>query len=308
MKTILIRTLRTMVLAVLLAGSAVSFCQPVIQPPDGPGQKVFASAEAAVAAMVEALKAGDGRALNVIFGRGAKSALSSGDRVADKRAVALFLAAYGEDHLLVDQGDTMILNVGKENWPFPIPLVKDGPGWRFDTAAGIQELNYRRIGRNELAAISLCRTCVEAQKQYFLESHNGPAGVYARKFISTPGTQDGLFWRTLPDEEPSPLGKLAAEAELEGYTAPQGGKARPFRGYYFKILTGDKNGSYLVDGAMLNGFALVAYPAEYGKSGIMSFMVNQEGTVYESDLGEDTSAKAEAMKIYDPDSDWKVVD
>jgi hypothetical protein len=277
-------------------------------------QETFATAEDAVVAMVDALAVNDQDKLVTIFGPAAGEAMSSGDSVADQRGRDLFIAAYDERCVLVNNEETAILHVGSEDWPFPIPLVKDAAGWRFDTDAGIEELSYRRIGRNELSTIRTCETYVAAQMEYSQKSHDGkPAGIYAQQFSSDSGMQNGLYWRVNPGEEESPLGELAAEAAAEGYRRSSE-KPMPFRGYYFRILTAhgpSTNGateSYLADGEMRKGFALVAFPAEYGKSGVMTFVVDQSGVVYEKDLGEATATLAAAMQAYNPDSTWEPVD
>ena len=249
-------------------------------------QETFDSAEDAVVAMVDALAAYDEDKLVAIFGPEAREAMSSGDSVADHHGRDLFIAAYDERCVLVDDEEMKILHVGSEDWPFPIPLVKDAAGWHFDTDAGIDELKYRRIGRNELSTIGVCEAYVAGQEEYAQKDHDGkPAGIYAQKFLSDPGKQNGLYWRVDPGEEASPLGELAAEASAEGYTRSSD-KPMPFRGYYFNILTAHGASStagaesYLVDGEMRNGFALLAFPAEYGKSGVMTFLVDQSGVVY----------------------------
>jgi len=274
-------------------------------------QETFPTAEDAVVAMVDALKANNVEKLVAIFGPEAREVMSSGDSVADQRGRDLFVAAYFERSSLSKGTTTKTLYIGSEEWPFPIPLVKAAGGWRFDTSVGIEELRYRRIGRNELATIRTCMTFVEAQKEYAAKAHDGkPGGAYAQKLASEPGKQDGLFWKVNPGEDPSPLGELAAEAASEGYTRSSG-KPTPFRGYFFRILTeqgaGAKGGaqSYLVNGEMRNGFALVAYPADYGNSGVMSFIVNQDGVVYEKDLGEESTKLAGEMKEYSPDRTWR---
>jgi len=223
----------------------------------------------------------------------------------------VFIAAYHERCVLVDEEQMKTLHIGSEDWPFPIPLVQEGAGWRFDTAAGIEELRYRRIGRNELATIRACEAYVAAQGEYAQKGHDGrPAGIYAQKFASDPGKQNGLYWQIKPGEEESPLGALAAEAADDGYTRSSE-KPMPFHGYYFHILTAqgpspnEGANSYLVNGEMRNGFALVAFPAEYDSSGIMTFIVDQSRIVYEKDLGEETAKLAGEMKAYSPDSTWK---
>ena len=314
MTTSIIRTRRGVALlfpGLLLAGVLFAACKGGEQ---SPKQLAFQSAEDAVVAMVDALKANNTDKLVEIFGPEAREAMNSGDAVADQRGREMFITAYNERGVLVDEGKTKTLHIGSEDWPFPIPLVKEAAGWRFDTAAGIEELRYRRIGRNELATIGACEAYVAAQKEYAQKGHDGkPAGVYAQKFAGDPGQQNGLYWEVKPGEAASPLGALAAEAAAEGYTRSSE-KPIPFRGYFFRILTAQgpsgEGGakSYLVNGEMRNGFALVAFPAEYGKSGVMTFIVDQSGTVYQKDLGEETEKLAGEMEDYSPDSTWKPAD
>jgi len=210
-----------------------------------------------------------------------------------------------------DDGKELI--VGDEQWPFPVPLVKDGDQWRFDSEAGIQEVVARRIGRNELSVIDLCRAYVEVQNEYAMQPRDGkPAGLFAQRIRSTPGHQDGLYWQVPLRGRPSPLGDLVAEAAAEGYEANKTA-ATPFWGYYFRVLTAqgpDARGgkkSYLVNGDMSGGFAMVAYPAKYGSSGVMTFIVNREGNIYERDFGDDTAAQGSKMTEYNPDTTWAPV-
>jgi len=275
-----------------------------------PVEKTFSTPDDAVVSLVDAVKTNNTAEVAAILGPDAGRAVASGDDVADRNGRDLFLAAYFEKASLYGDENSKTLYIGSEEWPFPIPVVKDASGWRFDTASGLDELRYRRIGRNELSTIDTCYSYYDAQKEYAQKAHDGkPAGTYAQKFVSDSGKQDGLFWTTKEGEEPSPLGDLVAEATAEGYTRSTD-KPTPFRGYYFRILTaqganatgGER--SYIVNGLMRNGFALVAFPAEYGKSGIMTFLVNQDGTVVEKDLGPDTATVAAQMNQFDPDSSW----
>lgn len=281
-------------------------------------QARFTTPEGAVEALTAAAKAADTPAMLSIFGPQGREILSSGDAVADAHARDVFVIATAEKWSLeASDPNRRELVVGNEQWPFPIPLVRDDQGWRFDTDAGKREVRARRIGRNELSAIGICETYVIAQKQYAAEGHDGaPAGRFATKFRSTPGQHDGLYWPTQPREKLSPLGDLAAQATSEGYTkadAPTQGP-RPFRGYFFRILTqqgasapgGAKN--YIVNGQMTGGFALVAYPVEYGNSGIMTFIVNQDGVIREADLGPDTAKQAGAISEYDPRDPFRPVE
>jgi hypothetical protein len=275
-----------------------------------PAQTVFTSPEDAAVALVDALKANDTAQLTKILGPDSRKILSSGDDVADKQAREVFLAAYAEKAQLSTEGDHTILSIGAEEWPVPIPLVKDGTNWRFDTAAGMQEVLFRRIGNNELTIMQLCRTYLEAQKEYASKGHDGNArGIYARKFASSTGKHDGLYWKSDNPNDQSPLGDLAAQAASDGYSKSEG-KPAPFYGYYFRILT--QRGSsapggaldYVVNGEMKNGFALIAYPAEYKNSGVMTFIIDDKGTTYQKDLGTETAKVAAEINAFDPDSSW----
>ncbi len=279
-------------------------------------QRSFASPEAAADALFAADRTNDKNALLAIFGPGGGKLVRSGDPVADRDGRARFAAAYGEKHAIAQEGaDKAVLVIGKEEWPFPIPLVKTEAGWRFDTKAGREEILDRRIGRNELNTIEVCRAFVAAEREYYAEDPLGDGRhEYAQHFISRPDTHDGLHWETATGEKPSPLGPFIANARAEGYGARKvKGKHRPYHGYYYKILTrqgphapgGAKN--YVVDGHMTGGFALVAFPAKYGASGVMTFIVSQDGLVHERNLGADGAAVARAMTGYDPDEGWKPV-
>jgi len=278
-----------------------------------PEQKSFPSTEAGSTALVEAIKSNDEPALGAILGPDGSQLISSGDNVADTQSREAFIKAYNEAHKLVPEGDThAILVIGKDEWPMPIPLVKSQDGWRFDTKRGAEEILDRRIGRNELNAIQVCLAIVDAERDYVAKDPDGD-GIpeYASKFVSTPGKHDGLYWETKSDEPPSPLGPLLAAAARDGYTNSESSSLEPYHGYFYKILT--KQGKdapggahdYLVNDQMIGGFAVIAYPARYGASGIMSFIVNQDGVVYEKDLGENTAAMASQMTIFNPDPSWK---
>jgi hypothetical protein len=296
----------------------VSFLLPVfVLLTSGCGQKpveqTFPTPDDAVVALVDAVKANDLAKIDAILGPNARSAIASGDDVADRYGRDLFMAAYFQQASLSGDETSKTLLVGSEEWPFPIPVVKAKSGWHFDTAAGIDELRFRRIGRNELSTIDFCLSYQAAQKEYAEKPHDGnPAGTYAEKFASAPGKQDGLYWAVKEGEDPSPLGDLAAEAAAEGYTRSDN-QPTPFRGYYFRILTaqganatgGARN--FIENGLMRRGFALVAFPAEYDKSGVMTFAVNQDGVVYEKDLGSETSKIAAEIKEFNPDSSWEKV-
>ena len=281
-----------------------------------PGQPTFASPEEAVSALTGAVKGGKLEDLLAIFGPDAQAIVDSSDPATGRRNRAIFAVAIAEKWRLEDQGPTSkTLVVGNEEWPFPIPLVKEGNAWRFDTAAGKEEILARRIGRNEIAVIRACQTYVAAQRLYAKRGHDGQrAGIYARTFRSDPGRQNGLYWPAGRGQKRSPLGDLVAHAAEEG--RPVGGDGQspsPFHGYYFRILTAQGSAApggardYIVNGSMSGGFALVAWPAQYDVTGIMTFLVNQDGVVREKDLGPGTDATARGMTVYDPDPSWTPV-
>lgn len=280
-------------------------------------QKTFASPEEAVKAVVVALRAGDLNDLSDILGPDGKEIISSGDEVADENGRKLFVQVYEQSNKLNREMDTKaILELGKDAWPFPIPIVKVGDAWRFDTKEGKQEILTRRIGKNELSAIQACLAYFDAQRDYASKGGNGKGlPEYAQKFFSEPGKKDGLYWESKEGEAQSPLGPLFAAAHERGYTRKTPGqRPSPYLGYYYRILTSQGKSapggaySYLVNGRMVGGFALIAYPAEYGSSGVMTFMVSHDGVVYEKDLGKKTEALAQAMKAFDPDQTWRKVD
>jgi hypothetical protein len=285
----------------------------------GPAQearKTFASPEEAVASLAQGVKALDQDALRAIFGP-ASTEIQNPDRVQATNECRAFAVALDEKFRLVHNSDTnCVLEVGTISWPFPIPIVKRNGRWFFDTEAGQDELVSRRIGRNELATLQVMRAYVQAQREYASRDRDGDEVLeYAQKLNSSPGTHDGLYWPAGPDGEISPLGPLVAYAQGEGYAVNPAGDTEvpgPFHGYYFKILTrqgrrapGGKY-DYIINGNMIGGFALVAWPASYGDSGIMTFIVNQLGRVYQKDLGEKTDKLARKMKAYDPDPTWRV--
>jgi hypothetical protein len=301
----------------LLLCLLVSSCarQP-IAPESATGGTRFGSAEAAVDALVASAIARDKAALLEIFGPDGFEVTSSGDEVADAQDLEAFVsrAAAGRRIVPLD-ASRAVLEIGNDGWPFAIPLRKGKGGWYFDTLAGKEELLNRRIGRNELSTIRTCLAYVEAQREYLLRasSARGPR-EYARRIHSTPGKRDGLYWESREGEEPSPLGPRFAEAEKEGYAAPADNEGpRPYHGYLFRILTAEAKGqppvfrSYVRDGRMTGGFALVAYPAEYGVSGVATFIVNQVGVVFERDLGEQTAELGRGMTAFAPDDAWMPV-
>jgi hypothetical protein len=248
-----------------------------------------------------------------VLGSGAEDIVSSGDAVADKAIRERFVQAYDEKHQIDKQGDDKaLLVIGSDDFPFPIPIVRKSDVWQFDTAAGRREILFRRVGANELDAIQVALAYLDAQDEYASTDHGAGSGVYAQRVVSHEGQKDGLYWPTKEGEEPSPLGELAALATREGYRV--GGGQAPFHGYYYKILT--RQGShapggaldYVVNGRMIGGFGLVAFPAEYGNSGVMTFMVNQEGAIFQKDLGPQTRRVAEQISAFDPDNSWTKVD
>lgn len=276
-------------------------------------QTRFSSPEEAVQALVNASRADDLKALLAILGPGSKELISSGDSVADNASRDKFVASYELKHVLkAKSAGTMILHVGADDWPMPIPIVKKGNSWGFDIGKGKKEILNRRIGRNELHVIDVINAYVDAQHEYASRDCRGGGKVeFAQNLISTRGTRDGLYWEAKEGEQQSPLGPLIAQAAREGYAAE--GNLSPFHGYYFKILKEQgkhaKGGpyKYVVKDKMILGFALLAYPAEYGNSGVMSFVVNQEGIIYEKNLGKNTRRIAEALTVYNPDKSWKKV-
>ncbi len=275
-----------------------------------PGQRTFTSAEDAASAFFAAMQAQDEQAPLSILGPAGKDVLLSGDPEEDLDARTGFVVKYQEMHRFVKEPNgTVTLVVGAENWPFPIPLVRNNGSWYFDTAAGKDEILFRRIGRNELAAMDACRDLVDAQKQYFARPPGDLPKQFAQKLVSDEGRHNGLYWHGASDEFDSPINPLIAYAR-QNLPTDQIGEHVPFNGYMFRILTsqgrhapgGAKN--YLVDGKMTAGFAFVAYPVEYGSSGVMTFVVDKSGTIYEKDLGPNTTKLAQAMTAYDPDSTW----
>jgi hypothetical protein len=272
----------------------------------------FSQPDDGITALVEAVKSNDEPTLGAILGPDGTKLIRSGDEVADAQSREAFMKAYNEAHKLVLEGDSdAVLVIGKDEWPMPIPLVKSQEGWRFDTKRGEEEILARRIGGNELAAIQVCLAIVDAERDYVAQDRDADGlPEYATKFVSTPGKHDGLFWETQAGEPPSPLGPLLAAATSEGYPSDSVPLA-PYHGYFYRILTKQGQDSpggahdYLVNSKMIGGFAVIAYPAAYGASGIMSFIVNQDAVVYEKDLGENTTAIASKMRAFNPDASWK---
>lgn len=278
--------------------------------------RIFTSPGEAVLALYNAVKSNDTPALNAIFGSNAGQILHSGDEVADKNMAAKFVGWYDQMHRVVIEPDqTATLYLGAENWPMPIPIVENSNGtWYFDTESGKKEILYRRVGTNENDAIEVLSALVAAQQDYASTGHDGDETKhYAMKFISDEGQHNGLYWKTQENEPPSPIGPLLMAAANEGYTRKQG-QPTPFHGYCFRILSRQgpaaKGGArdYSVNGKFTRGFAFLAYPAEYRNSGVMTFIVNQDGIVYQKDLGEDTEKIATSISSYNPDETWEAAD
>ena len=294
------RTLVSLMIAALLCGTANA-------------QQAFKTPDEAASALAGAAKAGDPKAIVTVLGPDGADIASSGDPVADAATREKFVAAYNAKHQITMEGDNKaIVVIGQEDFPLPIPLLRKDGAWRFDTAAGREEILFRRIGKNELDAIQSSLAYVDAQNDYADKDRTGAGkGLYAQRIVSSAGKRDGLYWPDAQNSDPSPLGELVAKASAQGYRT--GGGRTPFHGYYFKIL--DKQGAaapggeleYVVKGKMIGGFALVAYPAEYRNSGVMTFIVNHNGIVYEKDLGPRTAELAERMTAYNPDSTWHKV-
>lgn len=292
-----------------LATAAIVFmmCRPAGLMAQQTGQKTFSSAQEASSALARAAGSNDEKAMLEILGPEGKRIVFSGDDAEDAESRATFAQRYREMHRLMKEPDgTTILYIGAHNWPSPIPLMNKGRLWYFDTAAGEKEILYRRIGRNEVSAIHICQELVMAQKEYIAQH-----GEYAHKIFSDDGQQNGLYWKAAKGEPQSPIGPLVAAAVAEGYAKSEAGGPTPYRGYYFHILERQGKGgpggakSYLVNGEMTAGFAFVAYPAQYRSSGVMTFIVDQDGVVYERDLGGKTDVVAKSMKEFDPSAGWK---
>jgi Protein of unknown function (DUF2950) len=292
-----IAALATLLLACLAAGSAA----------EQKNQKTFSSPEEASKALVAAAKNNDEGAMLEILGADAKQIISSGDPTEDAESHVNFAHKYEEMHRFAKEPDgSVVMYIGAENWPTPIPLAMKANWWFFDTEAGKKEVLFRRIGRNEYSAIRVCQELVAAQKEYYAMQHN----EYAKQVYSDEGQHNGLYWKASDGEPRSPIGPLVASAVAEGYTKDKAGPPSPFRGYLFHVLTRQGKGapdgakSYIVNGKITEGFAFVAYPAEYRSSGVMTFIVNQDGFVYQKDLGKKTEALGKAMQEYNPDSSW----
>jgi hypothetical protein len=304
------------VLIIPLAACNKPSSPPAAESPPLVSPRVFVSPDDAGNALQAAVKSGDQNALLVIFGPNSKEIISSGDAVQDKNVADAFSAGYAVMHRwrkMPDDGQVLL--IGADNFPFPIPLKKNTGGqWFFDTAAGKDEILNRRIGRNELAIIEVCGAVADAQAEYFSQLHDGAtAKQFAAKFISDPGKQNGLSWKSPEGQPEGPLGPLAASASSEGYSTKPDAQ-RAFHGYFFHMLRGQTDKApggakdYVVDGKMVGGFAFVAFPAEYANSGVMTFIINQDGVLLQKDLGKSTADIAAAMTEFDPDTGWKPVE
>jgi hypothetical protein len=295
--------LRLAVVTVLLTGGFATRSMA-----QQPGQKTFSSPDEATSALVTAMKNNDEQLTLEILGPDGKHIVYSGDEVEDAQNRANFVERYQEMHRLVKEPDgSVVLYIGAKNWPTPIPIVKKGNAWFLDTDAGKKEILYRRVGRNEISTIKVCQELVAAEKEYYATQHN----EYAKQIFSDEGQHNGLYWKAADGEPQSPIGPLVASAVAEGYVKGKNGPPTPYRGYYYHILTRQgKDGpggakSYIVNGKMTGGFALVAYPAEYRSSGVVTFIVGPDGVVYQKDLGKKTAILGKAMKEYNPDSSWQ---
>ena len=277
--------------------------QTFVQPPD------------AARALNDAMKSGDWKQIYAVLGPGSGKLIYTGDKVADAATRSEFAAAYEKSNKIEPDGDAKAtLLIGPNNYPFPFPLVKGAQGWSFDARAGAEEIINRRIGQNELAAIQVCLAYLDAQREYVLKDRNNDGLLeYAQKLVSSPGKRDGLYWPTKEGEPPSPFGPLASRAAGEGYKPSATGEPQAYHGYHYRILTAQGPSapggaySYLVKGKMIGGFAMVAYPARWGVSGVMSFTCSHDGVVYEKNLGRDTRKNAQAMALFDPDPSWQKV-
>lgn len=295
----------------LPAQAADPASKPAATKPAAPPQRTYASPQEAVNDLMAAMKAADSKAMLAVLGSGAKSIISSGDAVADRRDRERFVKSFEEASRIEQAGDAKaVLSTGKDGWPFPIPLVKDAKGWRFDAKAGREEIVNRRVGRNELAVIQVLQAVVDAQREYYLRNPQGDRLLqYAQRLASSKGKRDGLYFPTKAGEKPSPLGPQVDAARAEGYSKSDKGSG--YHGYHYRILKAqgpDAPGGaydYVAQGRMIGGFALVAWPVNYGNSGVMTFMVNHDGVVFEKDLGPDTAAAVQKINRFNPDKSWK---
>lgn len=310
------RTIRNALPAFLILAAAAAHAAPETTASPATPAQTFPSPDAAAQALLQAARGTDSAAFTALFGTEGAALLSSGDEVEDKTNREAFVAKASEKLATEADGDSKAtLYAGNDHWPFPIPLAKTGDGWRFDAAQGKEEIVNRRIGRNELRTLGVMNGYVEAQFDYANADHDGDGvAEYAQKFSSAEGQHDGLFWEDEPGQPPSPMGPLVAEARAEGYAIKGGAQPVPYHGYYYRILTrqgADALGGkydYIINGNMIAGFGLLAFPADYGNSGVMSFIVNHQGKVYQKDLGPKTPELARALKEYNPGPGWELVE
>jgi hypothetical protein len=313
---------RSVILGVALSGLVTLSAPPQADAADTAAakshsqvQQHFTTPETAIAALIAAVRSGDAGRIGAVLGPGSDRLISSGDPVADREGRARFVAAFEKNSRIELEGDAKAtLVVGENDWPLPFPVVKRADGWRFDAKSGADEILNRRIGRNELAAIQVCLAYVDAQREYALtQGDRDGRHEYAMKLVSTPGKKDGLYWPTKEGQPLSPLGPLAAKAKEEGYGKSKNAAHEPYHGYFYRILTGqgrDAPGGaygYVAQGSMIGGFALVAYPARWGASGVMTLIVNHEGSVYQKNLGKQTATIASRMTLFNPDATWSKV-
>lgn len=297
------RISRELLGVIALAGSCLLM-------PAAQAQQSFTNPDTAASALAAAVKSGAKQDMLKVLGDDGEDIVDSGDDVADAVARGKFISAYDAKHSVKVDGKKATLIIGADDFPFPVPLVHNKAGWEFDTGEGRREILYRRIGRNELDTIQTILAFVDAEDEYADKDRGEGIGVYAQRIVSSQGKKDGLYWPS--DNNDSPLGQLAAEASAEGYKA--GSEPQPYHGYYYRILTQQGASapggamSYIVKDKMIGGFALVAYPADYGNSGVMTFIVNHAGTVYQKDLGEDTAARVKSLTSFDPDKTWTKVE
>jgi len=307
-----VRNWPTRLVAMLIAALTLASTSPAAAA--AAPQATFATPEEAAEVLVAAFRAADTKTMLSVLGAEAKPLIDSGDEVADRNIWEKFVADYTAAHRFAADGDKQVLEIGTDQWPFPIPLVAHEGRWHFDTPAGEEEILDRRIGRNELSAMQVVLAIGDAQREYFVRNpQNAKLFQFAQKVASAPGKYDGLYWVAKEGEAESPLGEEVARARGEGYKQAGSGAGAPYHGYYYRILTAqgaEASGGafdYLVRGAMIGGYAILAYPAEWGNSGVMTFMANHEGVLYEKDLGPDTVKLARAIKVFDPDKTWTVV-
>jgi len=307
--------MKTLAVALMIATAPLALPAYSASPDQAIVQQTFGTPEEAGKALAEAVRANDVNALLAVVGPKSRPWLFSGDAVADRDAWGKFLIAYDRKNAINRAADgRMLLLVGDGDWAFPAPIVSKGKGWVFDSAAGREEIINRRVGENELSAIQTLLAVVDAQREYAAADPDGNGfNDYARTFVSSEGKRDGLYWPVAANEPPSPLGPLVGEAARSGYRVA-GGKPTPYHGYHFRVLTAQGKSapggaySYLVDDKMIGGFAVLAYPARYGVSGVMTFLVSHEGTVYQKNLGKLTSTTALKMRQFNPDDSWKKAD